>query len=103
MIIRARLDKRPIHLPQSFTATNESMPTSNHGYRSRQQFTPRGFFTMATNSSQRPTREWPLLVLALALVCAICIPLWQLSASKGDAGNDWSKWTPERVSRLLLG
>jgi biopolymer transport protein ExbB/TolQ len=58
---------------------------------------------MALNPSHRPTREWPLLVLALALVCAICIPLWQASSARGGAGNDWSKWTPERVSRLLLG
>jgi biopolymer transport protein ExbB/TolQ len=58
---------------------------------------------MALNPSHRPTREWPLLLLALALVCAICIPLWQWSAGKGDSGNDWSKWTPERISRLLLG
>ena len=60
-------------------------------------------FGMALNPSHRPTREWPLLLLALALVCAICIPLWQWSAGKGDSGNDWSKWTPERLSRLLLG
>src|SRR6516164_3365933 len=58
---------------------------------------------MALTPSHRPTREWPLLILALALVCAICIPLWQWSAGKGDAGNDWSKWTPERLSRLFLG
>jgi hypothetical protein len=41
--------------------------------------------------------------LALALVCALCIPLWQWSVARGDAGDDWSKWTPERISRLLLG
>ena len=37
---------------------------------------------MAPNPSQRPTREWPLLVLALALVCAVCVPLWQWSAGQ---------------------
>jgi biopolymer transport protein ExbB/TolQ len=60
---------------------------------------------MPLTPSQRPTREWPLLVLALALVCAICIPLWQWSASQhgGGASNDWSKWTPERLGRLFLG
>jgi biopolymer transport protein ExbB/TolQ len=58
---------------------------------------------MALTPSHRPTREWPLLVLAIALVCALCIPLWQWSASKSDSANDWSKWTPERLSRLLLG
>jgi MotA/TolQ/ExbB proton channel family len=57
---------------------------------------------MAHTTSQRPTREWPLLVLAVALVCVICIPLWQ--SAPGQLGNSgWSKWTPERLSRLLLG
>jgi hypothetical protein len=58
---------------------------------------------MSLTSSHRRTREWPLLLLALALVCAICIPLWQWSASNSDSGNDFSKWTPERLSRLFLG
>jgi biopolymer transport protein ExbB/TolQ len=57
---------------------------------------------MAYTSSQRPTREWPLLVLAVALVCAICIPLWQ-STSGQAAEASWSKWTPERLARLVLG
>jgi hypothetical protein len=58
---------------------------------------------MALTPSQRPTREWPLLVLALALVCSVCVPLWQWS-SGGEAGGDfWHKWTPERLGRLLLG
>ncbi len=78
---------------------------------------------MATNSSQRPTREWPLLVLALALVCAVCIPLRQwtttspadqpnlaLHAAVGPAAKlagrpaeEPSRWTADRISRLLLG
>ena len=57
---------------------------------------------MAYPSSRRATREWPLLVLAVALVCVICIPLWQ-SAPGQLAEGAWSKWTPERVARLLLG
>jgi biopolymer transport protein ExbB/TolQ len=57
---------------------------------------------MAFTPSQRPTREWPLLILALALVCGLCIPLWQWSASH-RTGEGGSKWTGERVSRLLLG
>ena len=77
---------------------------------------------MALTPSQRPTREWPLLVLALALVCAVCIPLWQwssgrqlafsrqaLGAAVGPAANllepvspqGWSKWTWQRVRSLL--
>lgn len=58
---------------------------------------------MALTPSQRPTREWPLLVLALALVCLVCFPLWQWS-SGGEAASDLlQKWTPERLGRLLLG
>jgi hypothetical protein len=57
---------------------------------------------MAYTSSQRPTREWPLLVLAVALVFVICIPLWQSTAAKSDE-SAVSKWTPERLSRLFLG
>ena len=41
---------------------------------------------MAFSASSRPTREWPLLILALALVCAITIPLWQYTrAGETDA------------------
>ncbi len=59
---------------------------------------------MALTPTQRQTREWPLLVLALALVCTICLPLWQWS-SRGESGggDQWAKWTPERIGRLLLG
>lgn len=59
---------------------------------------------MAITATQRPTREWPLLVLALGLVCAICIPLWQWAGSRDTSGGDqWARWTPERIGRLLLG
>lgn len=58
---------------------------------------------MALTPTGRPTREWPLLILAIALVGAICIPLWQWSAA-GEAGsNPWGNWTPERLGRLFLG
>jgi hypothetical protein len=57
---------------------------------------------MAHSSSQRPTREWPLLALSLALVCAICVPLWQWSSAQ-SGGGEGTKWTAERFSRLLLG
>ncbi len=58
---------------------------------------------MAITPTQRPTREWPLLVLALSLVGAICIPLWQWSAGHDLGGEQWAKWTPERLGRLFLG
>ena len=44
-----------------------------------------------------------MLLLALALVCAICIPLWQWSAAQRGDESAWAKWTPERLGRLLLG
>jgi hypothetical protein len=56
---------------------------------------------MSITPSRRPTREWPLLLLALALVGTICVPLWQWSGGAG--GSQWSNWTPERLGRLLLG
>jgi hypothetical protein len=58
---------------------------------------------MPITPSQRPTREWPLLVLALALVCTICFPLWQWIGSSDTGGTQWSTWTQERIGRLLLG
>jgi hypothetical protein len=58
---------------------------------------------MALTPSQRPTREWLLLVLAIILVAAICAPLWQWSAHGAAEAEFWSKWTPERIGRLLLG
>ncbi|MBY0527044.1 MAG: MotA/TolQ/ExbB proton channel family protein [Gemmataceae bacterium] len=58
---------------------------------------------MALTPTGKPTREWPLLVLAVALVGFVCVPLWQWS-SGGDLSNtQWGNWTPERLSRLLLG
>jgi hypothetical protein len=42
------------------------------------------------------------LILAIALVCAICVPLWQWSAA-GRASAGAGQWTPERIARLLLG
>src|SRR5262249_42043111 len=59
--------------------------------------------SMAITPTQRKTREWPLLLLALALVCAICIPLWQWSASQRPDAGTWIKLTPERLGPLLLG
>jgi hypothetical protein len=42
------------------------------------------------------------LLLAVALVGAVCIPLWQWSSAGADQAA-LAKWTPERLSRLLLG
>jgi len=59
--------------------------------------------SMAITPTHRKTREWPLLVLALALVCAICIPLWQWSSSQQPASEPWIRLTPDRLGRLFLG
>ena len=58
---------------------------------------------MTSPPSMRPTREWPLLILAVALVLAICLPLWQWSASHGAQAATPAKWTPERLGRLFFG
>ena len=55
---------------------------------------------MAFPASHRPTREWPLLILAVALVCAICIPLWQWTTA-GNSDDALAKWTAARLGRLL--
>jgi biopolymer transport protein ExbB/TolQ len=57
---------------------------------------------MAITPSHRQTREWPLLVLSLALVCAVCIPLQQWITSHPAEGTTW-EGRLERASRLLLG
>src|SRR3954454_2726799 len=57
---------------------------------------------MTSPPPMRPTREWPLLILALALVCAVCIPLWQWSAANQHTSTT-ARWTPERLGSLFLG
>src|SRR4051794_3391711 len=57
---------------------------------------------MALTPSQRHTREWPLLVLSLALVFAVCLPLKQWLATQPAEGTAWAGRV-ERAGRLLLG
>lgn len=57
---------------------------------------------MAITPTHKPTREWPLLILTVAVVGAICVPLWQWSANQ-DGASPWANWTPERLGRLFLG
>ena len=58
---------------------------------------------MASAPTQRPTREWLLLALALVAVAAAIVPAWRAIGPAETAGELLSKWTPERVGRLLLG
>jgi hypothetical protein len=58
---------------------------------------------MAHTPSQKTTREWPLLILAVTLVCTLCIPLWQWSASNQPADPTQPLTTAQRVGVLLLG
>jgi biopolymer transport protein ExbB/TolQ len=52
---------------------------------------------MAVTTPYRPTREWPLLVLAVAIVSVVSMPLrqWLLAQPVGTGA--------ERLGRLLLG
>jgi biopolymer transport protein ExbB/TolQ len=53
--------------------------------------------------SQKPTREGPLLVLAVALVLFICIPLYQWSNAQSDGKQPTFLFTTERITKMLLG
>jgi biopolymer transport protein ExbB/TolQ len=56
---------------------------------------------MALTPSQKPTREWPLLIVTLGLVGIICLPLWQMLSPDNSA--NWAAWDSQRWGRLLLG
>ncbi len=53
--------------------------------------------------SQRPTREWLTLGLALLIVAAIVAPLWKLSGTAESQEEFLQKWNRERVAKLFLG
>lgn len=55
---------------------------------------------MSVRRSFKMLGEGPLLILAVAVVAAICVPLWQ---SMADSGNSLKAFTPERLGRMLLG
>lgn len=57
---------------------------------------------MSVTPSQKPAREWPLLILTIGLVGAICVPLWQMFPGEdGDFASPWAD--PARWGKLLLG
>ena len=55
---------------------------------------------MPLTPTQRPTREWPLLLMTLGLVGLICFPLWQGMA---PSAASFASWDADRWARLLLG
>lgn len=57
---------------------------------------------MPLTPSQRPTREWPLLIFTLILVGVIVYPLWNAFAAPSSV-ESWLTVTPERWAKLLLG
>jgi biopolymer transport protein ExbB/TolQ len=57
---------------------------------------------MALTPSQRPTREWPLLLLTVTLVSLVCFPLWQ-SLSGDHPTSPVARWDAGRWGRLLFG
>src|SRR5262249_19553909 len=65
--------------------------------------TNRECLRMTSPTPLRSTREWPMLILAIALVCAICTPLWQWNVAQTPDEAAPTKWTAERFARLLLG
>ncbi len=58
---------------------------------------------MSVQTSHRPAREWLWLVVALAIVGGILIPFWQLGGAGESRAEFLAKWTPERITKLLIG
>jgi biopolymer transport protein ExbB/TolQ len=58
---------------------------------------------MSITPSQRPHREWFWLILALVIVGGITVPLWQWASPAENSADYWKKWTPQRITKLLLG
>jgi hypothetical protein len=58
---------------------------------------------MSVTASHRPAREWTLLILALLLVGGATVPLWQITGTGESRAALIARWTPERISQLLLG
>ena len=58
---------------------------------------------MSITPSLRPNRDWLWLILALLLVGGITVPLWQWASPAENSAEYWQKWTPQRITKLLLG
>lgn len=58
---------------------------------------------MSVRLSQRPGREWLLLIVALVVVAGVVVPLWSATTSPEARADFQRKWTPERFGKLLIG
>ncbi len=58
---------------------------------------------MPISPSQRPHRDWLWLLISALLVGGIALPLWQWAAPAESSIDYWKKWTPARLTKLLLG
>ena len=56
---------------------------------------------MSLTPSQRPTREWQLLLLTILIVGLVCYPFVQRLTGENAPG--WFSWPEERWARLLIG
>ncbi len=58
---------------------------------------------MSIQQARKPQREWVWLILALLVVGGISLPLWQIFNPAERSSEYWARWTPQRISKLLLG
>ena len=58
---------------------------------------------MSLRNSQRSSREWLLLVVALIIVAGVVVPLWRMTGSEESRTAFLNNWTPERLGKLLIG
>ena len=58
---------------------------------------------MSLRNSQRSSREWLLLAVALILVGAVVIPLWRMTGTEESRTAFLNNWTPQRLGKLLIG
>ena len=57
---------------------------------------------MSISPSQKPHREWLWLVLSL-LITGGLVTLWVIVDPPDKSSENWARWTPQRLWKLLLG
>ncbi len=58
---------------------------------------------MSLRNSQRSSREWLLLAVAVVMVGAVIIPLWRMTGTEESRTAFLNNWTPQRLGKLLIG